>query len=109
VIAFAVLVSILIWPGGTSQAVAVLKTASWPLFAVIGVLGAGLSFILYIIGLNHTTPVMASVMAMIEPLAASLFGVVVLNESLVGIQILGMLLILFTVTALSANTFRRPL
>ncbi|MGD8589551.1 MAG: DMT family transporter [Chromatiales bacterium] len=105
-IAFTVLVSILIWPGEADQTVAVLSTPNWPLFAILGVL-AGLSFILYIVGLNHTAPAVASILAMVEPVTASLFGVVVLNENLVGLQILGMGLILFTVTALSVNSSAR--
>lgn len=100
-IAFAVLVAVLILPGDSDQVVAVLSTSSWPLFVILGVLGAGLSFILYIIGLNHTAPAVASIVAMVEPVTASLFGVVVLDETLVGVQILGMGLILITVTALS--------
>ncbi len=101
VISFAVLATILIGLGDTDQALAVLSTPSWPLFVLLGVFGAGLSFILYIIGLNHTAPAVASIVAMVEPVTASLFGVVVLNESLVGVQIVGMGLILVTVTALS--------
>ena len=101
VIAFAVLAIILICLGDADQTVAVLSTPSWPLFLVLGVLGAGLSFIFYIVGLNHTAPAVASIVAMIEPVTASLFGVVILNESLDRLQILGMVLILFTVTALS--------
>jgi drug/metabolite transporter (DMT)-like permease len=110
VIAFAVLATILIWLGDADQTVAVLKTPIWPLFVVLGVLGAGLSFVVYIIGLNHTAPAVASVVAMVEPVTASLFGVVVLNESLVGLQIFGMVLILVTVTALSvfSRTVRPP-
>lgn len=100
-IAFAVLATILIWPGGVDQTVAALSTPDWPLFVVLGVLGAGLSFVLYVIGLNHIAPAMASIVAMVEPVTASLFGVVFLNESLVGLQIIGMGLILVTVTALS--------
>ncbi|MGY2461772.1 DMT family transporter [Vreelandella sulfidaeris] len=100
-IALTVLVIILIWPSDVGQTVAVLSTPDWPLFAVLGVLGAGLSFVLYIIGLNHTAPAVASVVAMVEPVTATLFGVVVLSETLVGPQILGMGLILVTVTALS--------
>ncbi len=107
VIAFAVLVIILISLGDADQAVAVLSTPSWPLFAVLGVFGAGLSFILYIIGLNHTAPAVASIVAMVEPVTASLFGVVVLNEALIGLQILGMGLILLTVTALSVHSSKR--
>ncbi len=78
-----------------------MTTPDWPLFVALGVLGAGLSFVIYIIGLNYTAPAVASIVAMVEPVTASLFGVVVLNESLFGSQILGMGLILFTVTALS--------
>lgn len=103
VIAFAVLVTILIWPGDADQAVAVLSTPSWPLFAILGVLGAGISFIFYIVGLKYTTPALASIVAMFEPVTASLFGIVFLNESLVGLQVLGMGMILVTVTALSIN------
>jgi len=102
-IAFAVLVGLLIWPSNVNQILAVLSAPDWPLFAVLGVLGAGLSFVLYIIGLNHTAPAMASIVAMVEPVTAALFGVMILNESLVGPQIFGMALILVTVTALSVH------
>ena len=101
VISFAVLATILIGLGDTEQALAVLSAPSWPLFVILGVFGAGLSFVLYIIGLNHTAPAVASIVAMVEPVTASLFGVVVLNQSLAGVQIVGMGLILVTVTALS--------
>jgi drug/metabolite transporter (DMT)-like permease len=106
-IAFTALVSILIWPCDVDQTIAALSTPSWPLFAAIGVLGAGLSFILYIIGLKHTAPAVASIVAMVEPVTASLFGVVVLDESLAGQQIFGMVLILITVTALSVYSSAR--
>ena len=64
-------------------------------------LGAGLSFVLYVIGLNYTAPAVASIVAMVEPVTASLFGVVVLQEALVASQVLGMGLILVAVTGLS--------
>jgi len=109
-IAFAVLVIILILPGDPAQMSEALTTPDWPLFVALGVFGAGLSFVLYIIGLNHTAPAVASIVAMVEPVTASLFGVVVLNEVLAGLQILGMGLILITVTALSiiARSARPP-
>lgn len=103
-IAFAVLAALLIWPADPDQIVAALGTPDWPLFAGLGVLGAGLSFILYVIGLKQTAPAVASIVAMVEPVTASLFSVVVLHESLVGEQILGMGLILVTVTALSVSS-----
>jgi drug/metabolite transporter (DMT)-like permease len=110
VIAFAVLVTILIWPSDVSQAVAVPGTPDWPLFMALGVIGAGLSFTFYIVGLKDAAPTVASIVAMIEPVTASLFGVMVLNESLVGLQFVGMGLILVAVTALSLNSnMRRPL
>jgi len=101
-IAFAVLATILIWPAGVDETIAALSTPDWPLFAGLGVLGAGLSFLLYVIGVKNTTPAVASIVAMVEPVTASLFGVVVLNEHLAGSQISGMALILVTVTVLSA-------
>lgn len=100
-IAFATLAVILILPGDAEQTVAVLSTSSWPLFLILGVLGAGLSFILYIVGLKNTAPAVASIIAMVEPVTASLFGFVILNQSLTGMQILGMGLILITVTGIS--------
>lgn len=107
VIAFAVVVIILFWMGDIDQQLAVLYSPSLPLFAVLGMLGAGLSFILYIVGLNHVAPAVASVVAMVEPVTASLFGVMILNESLVGLQIFGMGVILVTVTTLSVYSNAR--
>jgi len=103
-IAFAVLAIILIWPADPDQMVVALTTPDWPLFLALGVFGAGLSFVLYIIGLNHTAPAVASIVAMVEPVTASLFGVIILSESLASLQILGMGLILLTVTALSVHS-----
>lgn len=101
VIAFAVLVAVLVGPANVSQVVSVLKGPDWPLFVVLGVLGAGLSFVLYIVGLRWTAPAVAAIVAMVEPVTASLFGVAVLDESLTALQLVGMGLILVTVTALS--------
>ncbi len=106
-IAFAVLVAILIWPSDGSEVIAVLSAPDWMLFAVLGVLGAGLSFILYIVGLNHTAPAVASIVAMVEPVTASIFGVLILSETLAGLQIVGMALILVTVTVLSVKSDTR--
>lgn len=105
-IAFATLVTILFWPCNSHQIVAVLSSANWPLFTVLGLLGAGLSFMLYIVGLKHTAPTVASIVAMVEPVTASLFGVVALNQSLANVQMFGMGLILLTVTVLSVYSNR---
>ena len=103
-IAFTVLVLALIGPSDSEQMVDVLSTPDWPLFAALGVLGAGLSFVLYIVGLRDTEAAVASVVAMIEPVTAALFGVVILNEHLTALQAVGMALILVTVTALSVRS-----
>lgn len=106
-IAFTVMVSLLLWPGDSRQLTAVPFAASWPLFIVLGLLGAGLSFFLYIIGLKNTLPTAAAIAAMVEPVSAALFAVVVLHERLSAQQMLGMALILLTVTALSVASAGR--
>lgn len=105
-IAFAALVLTLVWLSPVPEARAVLYAQRWWLFVVLGLLGAGLSFFLYVVGLEETAPAVASVIAMVEPVTASLFGFVVLTERLVGIQIFGMALILVTVTVLSVASGR---
>ena len=92
-----VVLGVLIDPAEAAQ---VPGSVDWPLFAIIGVLGGGASFILYLVGLRRTPPALASIVATIEPVTASLFGVIVLGEILAYSQVLGMLLILVTVTAL---------
>ncbi len=100
-IAFAVLVMLLMAPANAGQIVAAIRSPDWPLFAGLGVLGAGLSFVIYVIGLRDVPPAVASIVAMVEPVTASLFGVVILQESLAASQGVGMALILVAVTALS--------
>ncbi len=100
-IAFSTMTLILVWMSDTSQTMKVLSAPNWHLFVILGVLGAGLSFIIYVIGLNHTPPAVASIVAMVEPVTASLIGIIILFERLYGLQLLGMGLILAAVTALS--------
>lgn len=108
-VAFAVLVCILVWPVGGEQMVSALSSKDWPLFMALGVLGAGVSFMLYIIGLKNTLPAVASIVAMVEPVTASLFGVMILNENLVGLQVVGIVLILVAVAALNQSDQIRTL
>lgn len=109
VIALTTLMLLLIWPSDTQQIKAVLNTSDWSLFLTLGVFGAGVSFILYIVGLQHTSPTVASIVAMVEPVTASIFGALVLNQGLAPLQLLGMALILVTVTALSVYAkFEEP-
>ena len=103
-IAFAVLVATLIWPTDSGELKAALISTDWPLFALLGILGAGVSFIIYIVGLKKTAPAVASIIAMIEPITASLFGVFILSEELAMFQFAGMALILVAVTVLSLQS-----
>ncbi|MGM0534125.1 MAG: DMT family transporter [Campylobacterota bacterium] len=103
-VAFGVLVAVLALPSQGGQVIAALGSQLWPLFILLGLLGAGVSFFLYIKGLHYTPPAVASILAMVEPVTASLFGIVLLDESLSGVQYLGMGLILVTVTMLSIHS-----
>ncbi|WP_404382047.1 EamA family transporter [Caenispirillum salinarum] len=80
---------------------AALVSESWPLFVLLGVLGAGLSFALYVAGVRHTPPTIAAVLAMVEPVTAATFGVLALDETLSPVQLTGMAVILVTATLLS--------
>ncbi|WP_338157664.1 EamA family transporter [Piscibacillus halophilus] len=55
---------------------------------------------MYMIGIRRTTPTTASMVAMVEPVTASLFRVLILENHLNIIQLVGMALILLTVTLL---------
>ena len=99
-IAFAVLVVVLFLPSDDNQVTGALGSPDWYLFVTLGALGAGISFYLYVTGLNHIEPGVASIEAMVEPVTATIFGIIILNESLAGIQILGMALILTAVTVM---------
>lgn len=104
VVAFAVLVAALAGPSDFSRVLLDLGAPDWPLLGALGVLGAGLSFFLYVMGLRYARPTLAAMIAMIEPVTASLFGVAILGERLMGPQIVGMGLVLFTVTAVSVRS-----
>lgn len=102
-LAFAVLVVVLAGVADFGQVVAAPGSAMWPLFGLLGVLGAGISFILYVMGMRGACPTRASVVAMIEPVTAALFAFAILGESLEAVQLVGMVLMLGTVTALSIH------
>ena len=99
--AVATIICVLFWPEQSDSFFNAMGTADWPLFVALGIFGAGLSFAVYIAGLKYTPPAIASIVAMLEPVTATLFGVLVLREGLDGSQISGMVLILVSVTALT--------
>ncbi|SDI36798.1 Threonine/homoserine efflux transporter RhtA [Alteribacillus persepolensis] len=85
------------------EAAAVVTSSDIGWFLLLGILGAGISFIFYIIGVRWTAPTTASMVAMVEPVTASLFGVLLIGDQLTVIQLLGMVLILATITILSVK------
>jgi drug/metabolite transporter, DME family len=102
-IAFFSLCLILFLFTNTSETVAVLTSSDIGWFLLLGLVGAGISFIFYVIGIRRTAPSTASMVAMVEPVTASLFGVLLLGDHLTLIQLLGMLVILVTITVLSVK------
>ncbi|CAM3868916.1 DMT family transporter [Alkalicoccus chagannorensis] len=101
-VAFATFCIVLFALGDHGQMAAVLTSDDLPIFVLLGVVGAGISFIFYIYGIRLTTPTIAAMVAMVEPVTASLFGVL-LGDVLSLIQVLGMAVILLTVVALSTR------
>jgi len=95
-------VALLPWVEGEALG-ASLVSADLPWLVLLGVFGAGLSFIAYIIGLRGTVPTVAAVLALVEPVTASLFGVLVLGETLSPVQVAGMAVILVGVGAVGAR------
>ncbi|MGD6801935.1 DMT family transporter [Rossellomorea vietnamensis] len=85
------------------EAASALTSADLGWFLLLGILGAGISFIFYVIGIQKTAPTTASMVAMIEPVTASLFGLLILGDHLNLIQYLGMVIILATITLLSVK------
>ena len=72
-------------------------------FITLGIIGAGISFYLYIEGLKKTSASVAAIIAMVEPVTASLFGLVILGEVLTLTQSIGLVIILITITILSTK------
>ena len=103
VIAFTVFVMILVPVADLSQAMAALRSADLGSFLLLGILGVGLSFAVYLPGLRRTPASLASMIAMVEPITASLFGLLILGEVLALSQWAGMAIIVVTVTALSVR------
>ncbi|SFH77959.1 DMT family transporter [Modicisalibacter xianhensis] len=100
-IAFATGTLVLVALINHEQALTVPVSADAFWFVLLGLLGAGLSFYCYIVGLRGTLPTTASIVAMVEPVTAALFGLVILGELLNLTQVVGMVLILGAVTGLS--------
>ena len=106
-IAFGVLLLAILGPAPANQILEVFDSPQWGWFLALGIFGATLSFALYLRGLKWTAPAIASIVAMVEPVTASLFGVLILGEILVPLQVVGIALILLTVSTLSVLSARQ--
>ncbi|MBU9673303.1 DMT family transporter [Planococcus sp. CP5-4] len=100
-LAFIAFCAVLAWFVDFQEAASVFSSSDVGWFIAIGIVGAGLSFALYTIGIERTAPSTASIIAMVEPVTASLFGLILLGDELGIVQIIGMVIILLTVTTLS--------
>lgn len=85
----------------TNEAFGVLSSHVVGWFILLGILGSGLSFTMYLFGLRRTVPSTAAVVAMVEPITAALIGLIVFGDRLSFIQFAGMAMILITITNFS--------
>lgn len=108
-VAFLAAVFALVFLVDPGQAVSVPLSPDAPLFLLFGIIGAGLSFLCYFIGLRGVLPTMAAVVAMIEPVTATLYGVIGLGQALSLAEVLGMIIILSSVTALTIISHRESI
>lgn len=77
----------------------------------IGLAGTALAYALFVHGLGRTTAPVAGTLSLAEPLLAALLGVVVLQEQLTGVALIGcalMLVGLVAVTVIDARRGRAP-
>ncbi|GAM13098.1 DMT family transporter [Mesobacillus selenatarsenatis] len=102
-IAFFSLCLILFLFADKDEAVSVVTSSDIGWFLLLGIVGAGISFIFYVIGIRRTAPTTASMVAMVEPVTASIFGVLIIGDHLTTIQLIGMMVILVTITVLSVK------
>lgn len=105
-ISFVVMVVVMsVWSGlRTGFAIPALDPPTFALLAGLGFLGAGISFVLYFQGLKKSLATVASIVALVEPVTATLLGYAIFSQQLKGLQLAGMVLILVTVTALTIHS-----
>jgi len=75
----------------------------WPHLAYLGVVPTAVAYALYILGLRTTSATAASIGALMEPLTATLLGVVIFGESLGTAGLVGAILLIGGVTLLCVS------
>jgi DME family drug/metabolite transporter len=96
-VAAAVLLPILVYERPAPSVFA----AGWPLFLYLGAVPTALAYALYTTGLRRTTATAAGVAGLLEPLTATILGMVVFHESLSPAGILGGILLLSALALLA--------
>lgn len=74
------------------------------LILLLGVLGGGISFLCYIVGLKQSPAGSAALLGMAEPITAAVFGLIVLEQSLTPQQLLGAIIVIVMVSALNRRS-----
>lgn len=77
-----------------------------PALVALGVVTFVLPYLFYALGMKELHAGTASTLSTVEPLSASVFGIVLFNESLTVFSVIGMSLILFAVTLLGLSENR---
>ncbi|WP_020042582.1 DMT family transporter [Salipiger mucosus] len=85
------------WPQG-------IDPIDMALILVLGTLGGGISFLLYIFGLRRSQPGTAAILGMAEPITATLFGFAILNQTLSPKQAIGIVMVIATATAFTLRS-----
>jgi drug/metabolite transporter (DMT)-like permease len=99
--AFTVETALLLILAGQSALPPTIDFVDAALILVLGVLGGGISFLCYIVGLRQSPAEAAALLGMAEPITAAAFGFIALDQLLAPRQILGAVIVIATVTALN--------
>src|SRR5207248_10434943 len=77
---FAVATAVLLVPAIHEGGTVATLMRGWPIFLYLGVVPTGLAYVLYTTGLRRTPATMASIAGLLEPLTATILGIIVFRE-----------------------------
>lgn len=100
---FSGLGSLVVW--SPAPAIATLSTASWNVFLIIatGVITCYLPYLFYTYGLSGMETGKSSVLASLEPVVATLLGVIIFHEPMTATNFIGILLVIGAIVILSVD------
>lgn len=82
--------------------------ANWPLLLYLGVGPTAVAYVLFTTGLGRVSATAAGIVSLIEPLTATLLGVMGFGESLGALGVIGALMLLASFALLAAGDRRTP-